>query len=51
MGSPGISHNRNASMVYDGPNEDSGKKQVAKKNLAKFIKPYSKTDKAKLSTG
>lgn len=52
MGSPGISHNRNASMVYEGPpNEDSGKKQVAKKNLSKFIKPYTKTEKAKLSTG
>jgi hypothetical protein len=46
MTSPEKNHNRNISMDYDGATGASAKKQVAKKNLSKFIKPYTKNEKA-----
>jgi len=52
MSSPAKIHNRNVSMEYEGATGASAKKQAAsKKNLAKFIKPYTKTEKAKITTG
>jgi hypothetical protein len=44
-------HNRNMSMDYDGATGASAKKQVVKKNLSKFIKPYTKTEKAMSGSG
>ena len=51
MNSPGVTHNRNQSMEYEGATGASGKKQVVKKNLSKFIKPYNRTDKPQSGSG
>jgi len=46
MKSPEKNHNRNVSMDYEGATGASAKKPIVKKNLSKFIKPYTKNEKA-----